>query len=31
MYITYRGFIYDVMLWRHYYEEINNGCWSLAV
>ena len=31
IYITYRGFIYDVMLWRHYYEEINNGCWSLAV
>ena len=31
MYITYRGFIYDVMLWRHYWEEINNGCWSSAV
>ena len=31
MYITYCGFIYDVMLWRHYYEEINNGCWSSAV
>jgi len=28
---TYRGFIYEIMLWRHYYEEINNGCWSSAV
>ena len=29
MYTTYRVFIYDIMKWCHYYEEINNECWPL--
>jgi len=30
MYTTYHGFIYDVMQWRHYYSDVNNGGSCLA-